>query len=401
MMGKRALLVGSSFSAAPIFFLLKKRGLHVSVCGSLETDPCHQYADASFYIDYSDREALLSLVESEKFDYVVPSCNDYSYMSCAWFAERLGYPGFDNFDVATIIHTKNEFRRITQQYDIPAPRANRQQGDLPVDVSGLEYPLLVKPTDSFSGRGVTKVLDASKLSVAVDTARQASRSGEVVLEEFVDGALYSHSAFIHNREIVVDFFVDEFCSVYSYQVDCSNHPSRLVSGMQSKIRATMTQLIKRLDLQDGLLHTQFIANSEQYWIIECMRRCPGDLYGSLIERSTGTAYMDYFVRPFLGEVIHHDAKLVSYKPIGRHTISVQNPVSTYTFSQSIPALNVHITPLKNSGERLKEAPFDKLAILFAEYPDLSTMLDVTPRLAEFVSLESLEEVYRDNSSTLD
>ncbi len=395
MMEKRALLVGSSFSAAPIFFLLKKRGLHVSVCGSLESDPCHQYADASFYIDYSNRESLLSLVESKKFDYVVPSCNDYSYMSCAWLAERFDFPGFDKFDVATIIHTKNEFRRITQQYDVPAPRAYRHQGDLPVDVGGLEYPLLVKPTDSFSGRGVTKVLDASQLSAAVDTARHASRSGEIVLEEFVDGALYSHSAFIHNHEIVVDFFVDEFCSVYPYQVDCSNHPSGLATTMQSEVRATMARLVKHLDLQDGLLHTQFIANSEQYWIIECMRRCPGDLYGSLIERSTGTSYMDYFVRPFLGEIIHHDARLVEHKPIGRHTISVRNPLSTYTFSHSIPSIKIHITPLKNSGECLKVAPFDKLAILFAEYPDASTMLEVTPRFAELVSIESLERVYRD------
>jgi len=393
---KRALLVGSSFSAAPIFFLLKKRGLHVSVCGSLTTDPCHQYADASFYIDYSDREALLHLVESEKFDYVVPTCNDYSYMSCAWFAERLGYPGFDNFDVAAILHTKNEFRRITQQYEVPAPRANHQQVNRPINVSGLMYPLLVKPIDSFSGRGVTKVLDASELSAAVDAARQASRSGEIVLEEFVDGALYSHSAFIHNREIVADFFVDEFCSVYPYQVDCSNHPSRLATIMQGEVRAKMAQLVKQLDLQDGLLHTQFIANSEQYWIIECMRRCPGDLYGSLIERSTGTSYMDYFVRPFLGEIIRPNATPVVYKPIGRHTISVRNPLTTYTFSHTIPAVNVHITPLKSSGERLKAAPFDKLAILFAEYPDASIMLEVTPRLAEFVSLESLEEIYRDN-----
>jgi biotin carboxylase len=256
---KRALLVGSSFSAAPIFFLLKKRGLHVSVCGSLRADPCHQYADASFYIDYSDREALLSLVEAESFDFIVPTCNDYSYMSCAWFARRLGYPGFDDFEVAAIIHTKNEFRRITQQYGIPAPRSHRQQVDKSIDSSGLKYPLLVKPIDSFSGRGVTKVKDVSELDAAVDAARTASRSGEIVLEEFVDGALHSHSAFIQRREIVADFFVDEFCTVYPYQVDCSNHPSRLRSAIQGAVRATIAKLVKQLDLQDGLLHSVFYS----------------------------------------------------------------------------------------------------------------------------------------------
>lgn len=393
---KRALLVGSSFSAAPILFLLKKRGFHVSVCGHLKTDPCHQHADASFYIDYSDREALLRLVEAERFDYVVPTCNDYSYMSCAWFAKRLGYPGFDNFEVAEILHTKNKFRYFTQQFGIPVPRANRQEVNQPIDVSGLIYPLLVKPADSFSGRGVTKVLEVSGLGAAVDIARQNSRSGEIVLEEFVDGDLHSHSAFIYNREIIADFFVDEFCSIYPYQVDCSNHPSRLVTAVQSAVRETIAQLVKKLDLQDGLLHTQFISNGEQYWIIECMRRCPGDLYGSLIERSTGISYMEYFVRPFLGESICPIGRLVAHKPIGRHTISVQKPLSTYTFTHTIPAINVHITPLKNSGEQLNSAPFDKLAILFVEYSDESIMLKVTPRLSEFISIESFEDVYRDN-----
>lgn len=216
-----------------------------------------------------------------------------------------------------------------------------------------------------------------------------------MLEEFVDGALHSHSAFIQNREIVADFFVDQFCTVYPYQVDCSNHPSRLAATIQNAVRATIAQLVTQLNLQDGLLHTQFIANSDQYWIIECMRRCPGDLYGSLIERSTGASYMDYFVRPFLGEIVTHEARAVSHKPIGRHTISVRNPLLTYTFSHAIPASHVQITPLKSSGERLKAAPFDKLAILFAEYPDEFTMREITPRLSEFVALESLEGAYLD------
>jgi biotin carboxylase len=250
--------------------------------------------------------------------------------------------------------------------------------------------LLVKPIDSFSGRGVTKVMDESGLEDAVDAARQSSLIGEIVLEEFVDGTLHSHSAFIQSGEIVVDFFVDEFCTVYPYQVNCSNHPSRLTLDTQNAVRETIGHMAKQLDLQDGLLHTQFIASSNQHWIVECMRRCPGDLYGSLIERSTGVSYMDFFVRAFLGEFINPQATKYSHKPIGRHTISVQNPVTTFTFSHKIPAVNVHIAPLKSSGENLMTAPFDKLAILFAEYPDMTTMIDVTPRLANLVSLESLE-----------
>jgi phosphoribosylaminoimidazole carboxylase (NCAIR synthetase) len=118
---KKALLVGSSFSAAPIFFALKRQGLHVSVCGKLENDPCHQYADASFFIDYSDAAALKKIVESDNFDFLVPACNDYSYMSCTSVADKYAFPGYDTLDVAQILHTKSAFREFTSSRSLPVP----------------------------------------------------------------------------------------------------------------------------------------------------------------------------------------------------------------------------------------------------------------------------------------
>ena len=393
---KRVLLVGSSFSAAPIFFLLKKRGFHVSVCGSLKTDPCHKYADESYYIDYSDRDELLRLVELQNFDFIVPTCNDYSYIACAWVAECMGYPGFDNYRTAVSIHTKNEFRYITEKFEILAPRAKYQQSSRLIDSGGLNFPLLVKPTDSFSGRGVVKVFDYSELDSAVAIARQVARDEDIVLEEYVHGNLHSHSAFIRNGKVAAEFFVDEFCTVYSYQVNCSNHPSKLSASIQANIRATIERLVECLGLKDGLLHTQFIANAEQYWIIECMRRCPGDLYGDLIERSTGVGYMDLYLSSFLNEEIELAPKLSAYKAIGRHTISANHSVATYAFSHSMPSTKVHIVPLKGSGDLLEAAPYDKLAILFFEFNDSLAMFEMTPKLAEFVSIQPLQESYFDN-----
>ncbi len=86
----------------------------------------------------------------------------------------------------------------------------RLQGDTPIETGSLRYPLLVKPSDSFSGRGVTKVFDRTELAAAVADARRNSRSAEVVIEEFIEGSLHSHSAFIKDQEIAFDVFVDEY-----------------------------------------------------------------------------------------------------------------------------------------------------------------------------------------------
>ncbi len=120
-MTKRALLVGSNFSAVPLLFALKRRGLHISVCGNRPDEPCHAHADQSHFIDYGDPNALLSLVENGDFDFIVPTGNDVAYMSTTFVAGKLGFPRFDSMETATIIHTKQAFRRFTEQNDIPAP----------------------------------------------------------------------------------------------------------------------------------------------------------------------------------------------------------------------------------------------------------------------------------------
>lgn len=386
---QKALLVGSSFSAAPIFFALKKHGLHVSVCGNIETDPCHQYADESFYIDYSNSEDLMKVVESHKIDYLVPSCNDYSYMSCVPIAEKHGFIGFDQIDVAKILHTKSDFRHVTEKHSLPVPKFIRQKEEKPLQTGNLRFPLLVKPIDSFSGRGLTKILHDSELQSAVQIALSTSRFGEVILEEFVDGSLHSYSAFIESQEVVLDFFVDEFCTVYPYQVNCSNHPSALPDGIRSSIRSEINRFARILGLNDGLLHTQFIVCGNEFQIIECMRRCPGDLYGTLIGFSTGIDYADLYIRPFLNLKLPSKPQEKINKYYVRHTISTDKPLINFSFSNNIPSTNIDIISLKGSGEKLEIAPFDKLAILFAEFEDKETMLGISPRLADFVRIRTL------------
>lgn len=389
-MSRRALLVGSSFSAVPVFCALKARGLHVSVCGNVLSDPCHQYADASFFVDYGDREVLLKVAQENRFDYLVPSCNDTAYMASTWVAEQCGFPGYDSMETASLMHTKGLFRRFTEEHALNAPRAVRIGTDAAIDAGSLQAPYLVKPVDSFSGRGVSLVRDTEGLAEAVARARASSRSVEVVVEEFIEGSLHSHSAFFAGGEIVADFFVDEFCTVYPYQVNCSNHPSRLGEGPRAVMHAEMRKLVRLAGLCDGLLHTQFIERDGEIWVIECMRRCPGDLYNKLVEFSTGAPYTDFYVRPFLGEALPPPCDFPPLKFMGRHTISVDAPTVAFSFSHDVPARDVRTVPLKNSGERLDPAPYDKLAILFAEFATREEMLSIAPEFVRHISIQSPE-----------
>lgn len=390
MLKKRALLVGSSFSATPIFYALKKYGLHVSVCGNDPADPCHQYADTSYLIDYSKPEELLSVVESGGFDFLVPSCNDYSYMSCARVTEKFPFPGFDAWPVATELHTKNLFRQMTERLGIPAPRYAEIIDETEVSGLNLQFPLLMKPVDSFSGRGMTKVYSESELAQAISEAKRYSRVGKVVVEEFLEASLHSHSAFLQSGAVKQDFFVDEYCTVYPYQVNCSNHPSLLSTEIKNSVREATNHISKTLGLVNGLIHTQFMVSGNDFWIIETMRRCPGDLYGYLVSNSTGVNYADLFVRSFIDLPIP-DSELTSNVIFcGRHTVSDSRPQTLMSISSHIPSVSSQYVSLKNSGEILNEAPFDKAGILFAEFESQQQMLELTPLMAGYVKINSYD-----------
>ena len=234
---------------------------------------------------------------------------------------------------------------------------------------------------------MTKINNDDECENAVGKALAQSKYDKVLLEEFVVGTLHSHSAFILNNNILDDFFVDEFCSVYQYQVDYSNHPSRLAEASRENIRAQIDKMVKTLGLCNGLLHTQFIDSPTGPVIIECMRRHPGDLYSMLIEKSTGYDYTNSYVSGFLGESIskNNNNKLLNYS---RHTISQdkKNIFKSLKFLSNNRQTEYY--PLKTSGQYLSEAPFDKLGIVFQEYDSFENMVLDTPESSKTIKLVS-------------
>lgn len=394
MSRKKVLLVGSSFSSMPLLVAIKKYDCDLFVCGALKDDPAHLYADGSFYVDYSSKEALLELVLKENFTNIVPSCNDFSYMSSAWVASKIGFPGFDKYGVSMLLHSKDLFRKFTMAHNLSVPRAVAISPTDEIDLRNLKFPLLIKPVDSSSGKGMTKVDNEIYLKNAVDIARNNSLSKTVVAEEFIEGTLHSHSAFVKKCKIIGDFFVDEYCTVYQYQVNNSSLSTVLTETIKEKVRTCISKVVSTLMLADGLLHTQFIVTGDSFWLVEPMRRCPGDLYGKLIEFSTGADYHDLYVRSFLEEPMPDNIafSVNNIKYFSRHTISTKKSFGLTSFEQKIPSKKSCFYPLKNSGQFLKAAPYDKVGIIFSEFDNKDDLSRNTPILEKFIDVQNYGEV---------
>lgn len=382
---KNAFLIGSGVSALPILFALKKRGVRVTVVGGKIDDPCHLYADESIYVDYSSGNDFERVISGAMFDFLVPTCNDTSYLACVAIANTFGLPGYDSLTTSKLLHFKDTFQKYLRDLSLPSPKHMEYLAGWDREVLINFFPVLIKPIFGTSGIDIVKIDTEEQFNSHMSGIKLQINSCGFIVEEFIRGSLHSHSAFIRDGEISVDFFVDEFCTVYPYQVNSSNHPSCLSDQLRFVFRECITTLIRALNINDGLLHTQFIVkNSESFAIIETMRRAPGDLFGLLIEKSTGINYFDLYIRPFIGEEISHEEIGSSPKNIGRHTVSTSLDSGLESFSVLLNSQNIEIFPLKEAGVNIKPAPHDKAAIIFCEFNSSKEMYEKTPYLSSYI-----------------
>ena len=356
----KVLLIDTNFSSAPIYKNLIQSGCEVFVVGGNPNDFLAKSANNYINMDYSNVDRTREIIEKMNIDYVVPGCNDRSYQVCAELNSKKAYYGIDSLEATEIINNKDKFRTFATKIGLPVPRV------ISNECAGKIWPVIVKPVDAYSGRGMTVVQkqEEYELQSAIDRAREFSRSKSYIVEAYVDGQLYSHSAFIADGNIVADFIVEEHGTANPFVVDTSRVIYDFPLAMLNCIRDCITLLAKKLDLVDGLVHTQFIKNGELFWLIEITRRCPGDLYSQLIELSTGFNYAETYARPFVKQKITFRKETVKQSWVMRHTISQPTEGVLGSIQFNSPVIIEKIVPLSLAGDMIKVSPFGRIALLF-------------------------------------
>ncbi|MES9991889.1 MAG: hypothetical protein ABW098_08040 [Candidatus Thiodiazotropha sp.] len=356
---KRTLLVDTNRAAVPIYRALCDLGHEVWVVGAKPGETLAKLASNYTQIDYSDTRLLADFVEEKAFDYLVPGCTDISYLACAEI-NRGRFPCIDKPSTTKRINNKQLFRELAEDIGLPVPRKLSQEQAIETEA------VMVKPIDSFSGQGISLLHRATRrqLDQAWDRALQASASGRGIIEEFVTGQLFSHSAFILAGKVVADFIVQEDSSVNPFAVDLSRVAEAFPQDMLESLRSGLGRLCSELELSDGLIHTQFISDGEEYWIIEATRRCPGDIYAMLIELTTGYAYAANYVAPFIGgfpEPVKHNAR---FERITRHTVTSKQGSALWGYQFSAPVDIRLFVPLATSGDYIQPSPYGRAGIFF-------------------------------------
>ena len=208
----KILIAGGAHSDIPMIVAAKKLGYHVVTSGNKPEELGHVYSDEYHQADYSDNESMLFLSQQLDIDGICACSNDFSALSSAYVAEKLNLPGHDLYEISKIIHHKDLYRNLSLNYKLSTPKFssfdNMKDGLKSID--NLDFPLMIKPVDLTGGKGITKINTTDEVESALEKAFFLSKSGRVIIEEFIVGSHHSLSVFLRDCQAVFSFSADEY-----------------------------------------------------------------------------------------------------------------------------------------------------------------------------------------------
>ncbi len=188
----RVMLLGSGELGKEVIIALQRLGVEVIAVDRYKNAPGHQVAHRAYTIDMTDDKALRDLIALEKPHLIVPEIEALNTNTLA---------DIEAASIATVIPTvkavqltmnREGIRRLAaEELNLPtSPYAfARSEADLQAAIdAGIGCPCFIKPTMSSSGKGQSRITNASEVKTAWDYAATGGRvnQGVVIVEGQID-----------------------------------------------------------------------------------------------------------------------------------------------------------------------------------------------------------------------
>jgi phosphoribosylglycinamide formyltransferase 2 len=183
----KVMLLGSGELGKEVIIALQRYGVEVIAVDRYENAPGHQVAHRAYTIDMTDAQALKALVNKEKPHLIVPEIEALNTDALADI-ERDGTTVIPTVKAVQLTMNREGIRKLAAEtLKLPtSPYAfARSEAELQAAIdAGIGYPCFIKPTMSSSGKGQSRITQASEVKAAWDYAASGGRvnQGVVIVE---------------------------------------------------------------------------------------------------------------------------------------------------------------------------------------------------------------------------
>ena len=302
----KALVLAGGLPQIELIQQLKERGITPVLADGNANAPAVPYADKTYQIAIFDTEAVKEVAVKEQVDFLITVCADQVLLVVAQVSEELGLPCYIDYQTAQNVSDKKYMKRIFWENSIPTSRY-LELDTLDWDkIEQLKYPMVIKPVDAYSSRGVRKVWNREELTRYFAEAAQISRTGGVLVEEFVAGEELSVDVYVENgmAKLLCISNSEKITDDGRFIIFRGRYPVELSDETVGKIQTVAQQIADAFGLVDSPMLIQMICDGKDVSVLEFCSRTGGNMKYLLIKRACGVDVIETVIDLTLGKKPH-------------------------------------------------------------------------------------------------
>ena len=304
----KALVLAGGFPQIALINEIKSRGMEVVLADYYENPVAKKYADVFYQVSTLDIDGITEVARKEAVDFLITACTDQALLTVARVSEELGLPCYIDYKTALNVTNKEYMKKVFVENNIPTSK-HITSGKLDKDdVLNLRYPLIVKPVDCNSSKGVKKVNNYEELETAFEKAVEYSRTNTAVVEEFVSGVEISVDVYVEEGKanVLAVSKSEKIASDEKFVIFRGGYPVKEATNVMDKIEDTVQKIADAFNLKNTPMLVQLITDGKRIDVLEFSARTGGGVKYILIENASRFDVIKAVVDLTLGKKPHYE-----------------------------------------------------------------------------------------------
>lgn len=314
---KKILLLGGSAAQLIAIEKAKELGYYTVLCDYLPDNPGQYIADSFHLVSTTDKEAVLKVAKEVQINGIVAYSSDPAAPTAAYVANAMNLPGMD-YDVVRHFCEKQLFREFLSKNGFNVPQSVKVTVPYDynsIDISHLQFPLIVKPTDSSGSKGITVIESEGELKDALKYAQEYSRNKVLIIEEFIrrdHPFVIEAEIFVINGEVVTWGIINSIRdtasnpllpAAYSYPLEVSESRKQLV-------RKEVSRLVKVTGNTSGAFNIEMIIDKhDRLFFLDAGPRNGGNMLPEFISMIARKDIVEATIKTAMGDTAGLDIAL--------------------------------------------------------------------------------------------
>lgn len=298
-----AIILGGTFPHIELINNLKKRCYYTILIDYLDNPPAKEYADEHIIESTLNKDLVLQIAKKRNTELIISSCVDQANVTVCYVAEKLNLPHPYSYEIAKIISNKVSMKKHMVEGGIPTSNYVEVDNLTMLYNINLKYPLIVKPSDSNSSKGVRKADNSIELYEYAKHAFAISRNKKIIIEEYLDGKEIGVDCYIKNGDAKIIMtrerikILDD--NISTQQIYGSFWPAELTDDNLKSIKEIANKIASIFGLENTPLMIQAILKDDCISVIEFAPRIGGGENYRIIRELTNFDIIDASINSFL------------------------------------------------------------------------------------------------------